>query len=107
MRGLDGDRQAVLLGKGQHLGGARHGARRTGHERRAYLGGDAARGHLVAQGFDGFRARPDPDEAGRAHGTGEFGPLGQETVARVHGIGTAAASDVDELGDVEVGICGA
>ncbi len=102
--GLDGDRQAVLLGKGQHLGGALHRAGGAGHQGRADLLGEFAGLHLVAEHVDGCRVRADPDQPGALYGAGKVGALGEKAVAGVHGIGAGALGDGQQLVDVQVGI---
>ena len=102
--GLDDDGQAVLLGKGHHLGRVLDRAGRAGHQRRADFQRDPARLHLVAERGDGVRRRADPGQAGSDHGACEVGALGQEAVARVHRVGAAARGDGDQLVDVQVGV---
>ncbi|VXB48264.1 hypothetical protein MICRO11B_280021 [Micrococcus luteus] len=101
---LDGDRQAVLLGERARGGGVRHGAVRTRHERGARLLGEGAGGDLVAEGADGVRRRADPGHPGVDHGLREVGVLGEEAVARVHGVGAGAAGDVEDRVDLQVGV---
>ena len=62
VRGLDGDRQAELLGERDDLVGAGDGARGARRQRRAHLLGDVARGDLVAECLDRLGRRPDPDQ---------------------------------------------
>src|SRR5690606_22266695 len=92
--GLDGDRQAVLVREGEHLLGAVDGVRRPGDQRGAGGAGDVPGAHLVAQGADGGGWRADPGEPGIDDLLGELGVLGEEAVAGVDGVGTAAARDV-------------
>ena len=49
------------------------------------------RGRLAAERANRRRRRADPGEAGVDHGLGEVGVLAQETVARVHRVGTGGA----------------
>ena len=102
--GLDGDRQAVLLGERQDLVGVLDRVRGTRHQRRVGLGGDVARGDLVAEVADGLRARPDPDQPGVEDGLREVGVLGQEAVARVDGVGARLGGGVQDLIEDEVGL---
>jgi hypothetical protein len=53
-----------------------------------HAGGEHAAlgGRLVAHGTDGLRRRADEHQAGGRAGLGELGALGQEPVARVHGV---------------------
>ena len=81
--GLDGDRQAVLLGEGDDLVGAGDRVGGAGDERGAGALGDVAGGDLVAEVADGLRGRADPGQAGVEDGLGEVGVLGEEAVAGV------------------------
>ena len=102
--GLDGDGQAVLLREGDDLVGVRHGVGSAGHLGCPGACGDVARGDLVAQRSDRIRRRSDPGESRVDDGLGEVGVLRQEAVAGMHGVGTGSLGDVDDLGDVEVGL---
>jgi hypothetical protein len=62
------------------------------------------RAHLVAEVADRGGRRADPDQPGVQDGLGELGVLREEPVARVHGVRAGAARDVQQLGDVEVGL---
>ncbi|MNS72731.1 hypothetical protein D3C72_1061510 [compost metagenome] len=103
-RRLDDDRQAVALGKGQHFVGIVHRIGRAGHQRRAHLQRDLACFHLVAQPGDRFRRRADPGQAGIDHRAGKGFAFRQEAIAGMHGIGAAAARDLEQLGDIQVGV---
>ena len=103
---LDGDRQAVLLGKGDDLVGAAHRIGSARHLRRAGARGDVPGGHLVAEGPDGSGGRADPGEPGVDDGLGEVGVLGQEAVARMHRVSAGALGRVDDLVDDEVALGG-
>src|SRR5690606_16697909 len=59
---------------------------------------------LVAERGDGLRRRADPDQARVDDRLRELGVLGQEAVAGVDGVGAGAGGDVQQLGDVEVGL---
>ncbi|BDZ40897.1 hypothetical protein GCM10025865_01960 [Paraoerskovia sediminicola] len=96
----------MLGGERVDLGSVGHRVLRPGDERRAGALRDVARAHLVAESLDGRRGRTDPDEPGVGDGLGEVGALGEEPVPGVHGVGTGAARDVDELGDVQVRLGG-
>ena len=91
---LDGDGQAVLLGEGDDLVGARDGVGRAGHQRRAGALGDVAGRDLVAEGAMASGRRADPGQPGVDDGLGEVGVLGEESVAGVDGVGTGLASGV-------------
>ncbi len=101
---LDGHGQTVLLREGDHLVGRLNGIGGAGHQGGAGALRDVARAHLVAKGLDGRGAGADPGEARLDDGAREVGVLGEEAVAGVHRLGAGAHGDVDELGDVEVGV---
>ena len=105
MGGFDRDGKPVLLGKGHDLFGRLDRTLTAGHQRCANGKRDPPRLDLVAECFDHMRVRADPGEARLLHRTGEFRPFGEKTVTRVHGIRAGAASDVDELLNVEIGLC--
>ena len=94
----------MLLGKGQYFGGAFDRARRTGHQGGTDQVGNFSCLDLVAEHVDGLRVGTDPDQPGLDHGPGEVGPLRQETIAGVHGIGAAALGDGDQFADIQVGL---
>ena len=104
VRRLDRDRQPVLLGERDHLGRVGDRVRGTGDQRGADLLRDVPGLDLVAEGVDRGRRRADPDQPGVEHGLGELGVLGQEAVARVHRVRAGAGRDVEDLGDVQVGV---
>ena len=102
--GLDRDRQPVGLRELDDLVGVLHrvlGARR---ERGLRLVGDVLGPGLVAQRLDRGGRGTDPDQPGVDDGLGELGVLGEEPVAGVDGISTGVGGDLDDLGDVEVGL---
>jgi hypothetical protein len=103
-RRLDGDGQAVDVDEVEHLVGAGDGVERAGGERGAHALGHVAGRGLVAELLDRARGRADPDEARVDDLLGEVGVLGEEAVARVHGVGAGPAGDGEELGDDEVGL---
>ena len=59
----------------------------AGQDRHAGGGGDFVRALLVAHRRDRIRRGTDPDEARRLHRADEAGVLGEEAVARMHGVG--------------------
>ena len=61
---------------------------------------------LAAHRLDRLGRGTDPDEAGLDHGPGEGRVLGQESVARVHGIGAGPPGRVDEQVGAQVGVGG-
>lgn len=103
--GLDGHRDAVLLGELDDLVGVLDqvlGAR--GHRRvRAF--GDVAGGDLVTEVADGLRRRADPDQPGVDDGLGEVGVLGKESVTGVDGIGAGLGGGVEDLVEHQVRLC--
>ena len=103
-RRLDGDRQAVLLGERHDLVGSRDRVGGAGHLRRSGPLGDVAGRHLVAEGADGRRRRPDPGEPGVDDGLREVGVLGEEAVAGVDRVRTGLAGGVQDLVDDEVAL---
>ncbi|GJO50392.1 hypothetical protein NJB1604_36460 [Mycobacterium marinum] len=103
---LDGDRQPVLLGEGDHFFGVLDRVGSAGHQGRLGAGGDVAGGDLVAEVADGLRAGTDPDQAGVDHGLGEVGVLRQEAVAGVDRVGAGLRGRVEELLKVQVGLGG-
>ncbi|MNC26872.1 hypothetical protein D3C75_750200 [compost metagenome] len=68
---LDGDRQAVLLGKGHDLLRVARRLRSAGHQRCTDSQCDLARLHLVTQRLDCRRWRADPLQARANHGLGK------------------------------------
>ncbi len=105
MRCLDRNRQTVRLCKGDHLLGCFNRAIAAGDQRSADRKRDPPRLDLVAERFDHVRIRTDPCEACLLYGAGEFRPFGQEPIAGMHGIRTGPAGNLDELLDVEIGLC--
>ena len=82
---------------GDHLGGAGNA------EHTDSLGGFAGR-DLVAHHLDGFGIRTDEGDPAFGYGAREIGVFGEESVARMHSIGTAAFNDVKDCVGVEVGL---
>jgi hypothetical protein len=103
-RGLDRDRQPVLGRERLRFGRVGDRVSGAGDQWSADLLRDVPSPHLVAQRLDRLRRRADPDQPGVGDGPGEVGVLGQEAVTRVHGIGAAPGRDVEQCGDVEVGL---
>ncbi len=101
---LDGNRQAVLLGKCDHLRGIVYRVFRTGHQGCADFQGDTSGLDLVAQCVDGRRIGADPDQTGVDHRAGEFGALREEAVAWVNRVGTGTRGNRQQLFDVQVGV---
>ncbi len=98
---LDQQREADLQrGVGGSTVGQRH-PRQHGHPGRR---DEPSRRHLVAHRGDGGRRRPDEDQPGVRAGRREPGVLGQEAVARVHRLRSAAACGVHDPLDGEVAL---
>ena len=77
---------------------------RPGHDRHPGLHGQRLGGHLVAQGGDGRRRRPDEDQPGLADHFGELRVFGEKAVAGVNGGAAGLPRRVDDLLLAEVGL---
>ena len=103
-RRLDRERPAELVAEPQHLfgGGDRLGRpRNDGHARRGHaLAGGGLRAHHV----DRLGRRADPDEPGAGDRSREAGVLGEEAVARMHGLGSRLPRDLEQPLLVEVAL---
>ena len=100
--GLDGHRNAELLGERHDLVGVLDrvlGAR--GHRRLSALG-DVAGGDLVTQVADRLRRGTDPDQPGVDHGLREIGVLGEEAVAGVDRVRAGLGGGVEDLVEHQV-----
>jgi hypothetical protein len=62
------------------------------------------RAAFAAHQFDGCDARADERQASLFAGAGELGVFREEAIARMDGVGTAAARGVDDRRDVQVGL---
>ena len=96
----------MLLGEGNDFGGVCDRIGGAGHQGCARGEGDVAGAHLVAERRDRVGRRADPNEARIDDGLCKLGVLRQEAVAGVDRLGLAANGDVDDLGDVQVGVAG-
>ena len=74
----------------------------AGHGRDLGLGGGELSGDLVAHGSDRLRIGADEDDPGPHQGFGELRTLGQETVARMHGLCVRVGGGGDDLVDREI-----
>jgi hypothetical protein len=101
-RGLDGNRQAVLVGEGENLIEARDRVGGAGREGRTDLQRDMSGGGLVAERGDRRRGRTDPGQAGVEDGLRELRVLGQEPVAGVHRVGPGLRARREDLRDGQV-----
>ncbi len=101
---LDRDGQPELLRERDDLVGVLDRVLGARGERGVGLVGDVLGPGLVAERLDRGRRRADPDQPGVEDGLGEVGVLGEEPVARVHRVSTSVGRDLDDLGDVEVGL---
>jgi hypothetical protein len=63
-----------------------------------------ARRHLVAHRADGGRRWPDEGEPGGRAGLGEARVLGEEAIARMHGLGAGPPGGCDQLVDDEIAL---
>ena len=95
--GLDGHGQAVLFRETHHLRCVGNGIGGARHLRGTHLLRDVTGPDLVAQALNGLGGWADPFQARVRDGAGETGVLGQETVARVHGVGSGSARHVEEF----------
>ena len=77
---------------------------RAGDVRHARVPGRPARGQLVAQRRDHVGGRPDPGKPRLLDGTGECLALGQEPVARVHGLRPRGQGCLDDGVDAQVAL---
>ncbi len=94
---LEHDRVADVLG---HLDGVIGVLHRAGEARDrvdAGLVGQLLGRDLVAHRLDRAGVRADEDDIRRVQGRPELGVLGQETVARVHGLGARVQAGLDDL----------
>ena len=103
---LDRHRQAVLLREGDDLLGVLDRVGRARHEGRVRAGRDVAGLDLVAEGVDRRGGGTDPGQPRVQHRLGEGGVLGEEPVAGVHRVRTAAARDVEQLLGDQVALAG-
>ena len=74
----------------------------AGHDRNSSFDGGLPRGGLAAHQRDGFRRRSDERQAGVAARGGEIFVLGEETVARMHGVGAGLLRGIDDRVDAQV-----
>ena len=91
--------------------GGQAGPDRAGHghgreDRDPGAGRDPPGFQLVAEGGQDLGRRPDPAQAGGQHRLGERGPLGQEPVAGVDGVGPGPPGRVQDGVGPQVGIGG-
>ena len=103
-RCLDGDGQSVNIHEVEDLLGGLDGVQRPRCERGTNLLGDVACADLVAEAFDRFGSRTDPDDPGIRHGAGEFRVLGEKSVPGVNGVSARAFCGRKNFGNDEVGV---
>ncbi len=101
---LDHHRQADLARLLLEVGIALVGALVSRHARHAGIDHAPLGGRLVAHGGDGGRRRADEDEARLLAGGREGLVLGQEAVARVHGVGARLVRGLQDAVDAEVAL---
>ncbi len=101
---LDHHRIADALGfLGERLGALRI-ALVAGHHRHAGFGRDRLGLGLAAHAAHGLRARADEGDAGRAHGFGKVGVLGEKAVARMDAVGAGLLRRGDDLVDAQIAL---
>ena len=100
---FDRDRQSVLGREGDDRIGVIDWVRRAGHQGSADLLGNVGP-DLVAQRLDGSGGGPIQISPGSEHSFGKGRILSKKAVSRVDGVGAAAGGDVENLGDIEVGL---
>jgi hypothetical protein len=105
-RGLDHHRIADLVGDLDGLLGVGDLAEVAGHGRHLGLGGRLLALDLVAHGGDRLGVGTDEDDAGLRQRDGEGLALGQEAVARMHGLGAGLLAGLHDLVDHQVGLGG-
>ena len=64
----------------------------------------ASRSNLISEQLDGLRRWANPRQASLGHGAGKVSVLREEAVARVNGIGTGAHGNIEQRGDIHIGI---
>ncbi|MPM83394.1 hypothetical protein SDC9_130458 [bioreactor metagenome] len=101
---LDRYRKAVSGRESCGLVRTGDGPRSARHERRSDLLGKSPGGDLVTKQVNDFGRRTDPDQSGVEHCASKVRVLGEEPVARVHGVGSRTASYPDQLGDIKIGL---
>ena len=77
---------------------------RAWHHRHTGAHGDLTRGGLAAHQRHGFGGRPDVDQAGAADRGCEVFVLGEEAIARMDRVGTAAQRHLDDRVDAQVAV---
>ena len=101
---LDHHRQADLARLLLEVGVALVGALISRHARHAGIDHAPLGGGLVAHGGDGGRRRADEDQARLLAGRREGLVLGQEAVARVHGVGARLVRGLEDAVDAEIAL---
>ena len=96
-RRLDHHRKADGQCNGLGLFGIIDAAIGAGHDRNARGFRRDARRHLVAHDADGIALGSDEDQACGFHRIGEAGVLGQEAIARMHGIGAGGFRGLENV----------
>ena len=102
--GLDHDGIADLAGDLDGMLGVGDLAEVARNGRNLGLGGRLLALDLVAHGGDRARVRADEDDAGLRQRHREGLALGQEAVARVHGLGAGLAAGFHDIVDDQVGL---
>ena len=105
-RGLEHDGVADLARDPRGLGVARDHLEGAGHHGHAELARERAGGRLAAHLAHRRRRGSDERESRRRARLGERRVLGEEAVARMHGVGAGAARRLDDAVDDEVALDG-
>jgi hypothetical protein len=103
-RRLDGHGVADLLRDRPRGGDVRHGVGHARDDRDPGGRHQGAGAGLGPHGLDGVWRRADPDDPRLAERPGEARVLGQEAVARVHGLGARLARHLEDAGHAEVAL---
>ena len=103
---LDEHREADVGGRRDQFVVGEAGPGQPGYHRNVTFGDRGAGGDLVAHGCDRLGRRSDERDARLGECGREFLVLGEESVAGMNRVGTSLPRRVDDLGDVEVTLCG-
>ena len=103
-RRFDGHGPPERLAELDHLAGVRQRRAGPGHGGHARSCGRRPAADLVPHDLDRLGRRPHPGRSCLDDGLGKAGVLGQETVARMDGVGVRTTDDVDEPVDRQVAL---
>ena len=102
--GLEHDGVADLLGHGHGLFHGLHGVVHAGDDGHVGGDGDLLGGDLVAHGVHALHGGADEDDAVLFTFLHQDGVLGQEAIAGVDGVHVVVLGDLDDGGDVQIGV---